>query len=423
MGDGCQGLPEEIGPVMPDFRLKPPELVGNTGTGGVVAVEKTPEIIVAIPDDKSCPIFSLIAAEIPNANSFCGCTGPTSLSCYYTDICQDGRCADTVEVLTSITTGVNVKYCTEWRDDMGFQLTCADLEIGFDQMLSGCNGASYGGKQCKCKVCSDNLSLDIDCSEHDPYAKTDGCQGLPEEVGPVIPAFQLKPSSLTTNGGVSSTTSTFGGGDTSCPLYNYLSDRITDIGSICGCDDDEVLNCRKQDVCAINDDGLQSYRNNGREKTNTCSDYVDVSIDIGDTDISVENCVTFDKDTANYEKTCATISILLGTKSGINFDRCSSATYGDDKNNRCLCRVCNDKESVEIDCSEYNPLAKTPGCQKIETVQLTPFVPNFNSDGSDENVDRSSASCSLLNRRHYHHYYKLLFMIVSTTTMIVMGIS
>jgi len=315
-------------------------------------------ITVNIPDDRTCQIYTIMSSFASENADRCGCDGDTLL-CYYEDYCsQDDICADTVELMVELDSGtdgnpngVSIKGCTDFISALEFEQTCIDFEFNAAQEITACNSVTYGGKRCKCDICGDNMSVDIDCSEFNERAKTSRCQTLPENFGPVVPTFQ---KTLQSRGG------------TGCKLYQTLESTINNMDEMCGCSADGLsLECRTFNLASGDTD----------------AESVEMRISEGSASnkYEIENCIRFDNDN-RYDVTCITTSVIR-VRGDLTHDKCLGATFG---GMSCQCKICDDKNGIDIDCTAFEDKVKTDGCQRYDAGQ--PFVADFevayNGDGS-----------------------------------------
>ena len=335
--DGCiQVDTMNLTGAIPIFQSPFVNNVGNIqpiGTTEVTDWSPTPQSSTFAPN--SCDQVRLLDELVsPDARDSCGCDEAT-ISCHYGSVCssKNGVCAGSVDISIDFSDGLLVTSCANYSDS--FEEMCFDLIVSSDdQELSQCTG-TYGGKECSCQVCEEGgRGVSIDCSEYNPLAITDGCQEL-------------------------TATQMFSTSDGPCGELEYVVNRMPEDTATCTCNGDSV-NCEYAEVCR-EDDGI-------------CAAPVEMALTF-EGKRSFSSCSEF---TTDFERTCVEISIA-GDRL---LDECVSATYG---GNTCFCEVCEDRTSVNIDCSIHKPLASTGGCQDVHLLdlsllQLRPFVPEFRID-------------------------------------------
>lgn len=146
-----------------------------------------------------CGGFQMIADQIPNGKSSCICKD-NSVQCTLPGQCSsDGSvCTDTLAlsfgflVENSKVSNMLLSACFSYTK--GFQPTCIQTTLGYDQAIKTCNKATYGGEACICQVCNDEKSLSLDCSMHDPKASSNGCYLLSDAI-PALKKFDQPPGS------------------------------------------------------------------------------------------------------------------------------------------------------------------------------------------------------------------------------------
>lgn len=281
-----------------------------------------------------CDNFGLLDDLLStDARKNCGCDD-TVVSCQYGAVCsENGVCAASVDISMDFSDGLLVSSCANYTES--FQEMCFDLMIASDRNSSKCKG-TYGGAECVCEVCQNGgRGVKLDCSEYHPLAVTNGCQ----EVAAVEMFTDVQGP---------------------CGDLQYAVQKIPENTATCECADGSVT-CEFGEICR-KDDGV-------------CAAPVEMTF-VFEGMRSVKSCSNFT--TGEFEKTCVEISI----GSDRLLDTCTSASYG---GLPCSCKVCEDRASVNVDCSAYKPLASTGGCQNVHLMNLTsmelrPFVPEFRID-------------------------------------------
>ena len=139
-----------------------------------------------------CSGFEMIIDQIPNGRQSCDCDG-IAIHCLFHAVCPEGvddaRCADAVVYEVSFEDDeLTIMSCAAIAEG-NFLETCAKISLGPTLMLDQCLYGSYGGEPCDCEVCEDRQSLSLDCTMHDPRAKTT-CQSMVlAEVSPMVHGF------------------------------------------------------------------------------------------------------------------------------------------------------------------------------------------------------------------------------------------
>lgn len=336
----------------------------------------SPFLSVNIPENRSCLVFQGLSQFMEDASAHCGCFDADTVVCYHSNICNDaGLCAETHQMylkLGPFMQTIQLETCLEFRSDFGFGLTCFDVEVGMDRSLQKCNGATLDGKECECALCGTN-GVSIDCSMHDPFATTDGCQLMPTEIGPVLPAFQIRPQEPETEGVVQQETEVMAQQETevvlqylpravalnsfdtqSCRTYEIWSKLAPENKHECGCRSDRIV-CTCTDSC--HDDG---------NEVDTVEYFVELAPMLSS--ITITSCTSFHP-ALQFQQTC--VEMAIDTRNTLQ--SCNRATYG---GKPCRCQICNDHVSFVVDCSEHNPLATTNRCQLLPE-SFGPIVPAF----------------------------------------------
>lgn len=125
-------------------------------------------------------VVHLVDGFAPTSGSReCKCTffPRQTLDCSYQQVTCEDKILPTMDVkfITGMT-GSSVEICQSFQEHETFPPVCVEADLNSEMQYSQCNGATMGGTSCSCSACDDGLTLDIDCSDQHPLAKTEGCQ-------------------------------------------------------------------------------------------------------------------------------------------------------------------------------------------------------------------------------------------------------
>ena len=142
-----------------------------------------------------------------------------------------------------------------------------------------------------------------------------------------------------------------------CVGFELIIDEIPGGRDSCDCDGTRV-NCLFRAICP-----------EGHEDEARCADTVLYEVAFEQKEITVLSCASIVD--GGFEETCAKVSLAAD----LNLHECLVGSYGGQP---CDCDVCADRNSLLIDCSAYDPRAKSD-CQAMGLGELTPMVHGFNT--------------------------------------------
>ena len=113
-------------------------------------------------------------------NRECKCSWITqSLDCSYSEVTCEDKVLPTLDIKFNLgVVSSKVEICQAFQEQDTFDPVCFTANLDNRMQFDRCTGATMGSTQCSCNACDDGLTLDIDCSNHHPLAKTQGCQRI-----------------------------------------------------------------------------------------------------------------------------------------------------------------------------------------------------------------------------------------------------
>lgn len=136
-------------------------------------------------DDLVCPILQMFIGMSDEFSSKGGCTCNAdieegfSMDCSFEDACiSEEICASVgLQFAFDELGAVSSEACVNFAND-GHPETCFafDIPVADGNRAPTCS-ATYGGLDCKCTI-DDDFCVAVDCSEHEPTAVADSCQGF-----------------------------------------------------------------------------------------------------------------------------------------------------------------------------------------------------------------------------------------------------
>ena len=127
-----------------------------------------------------CDLIIEFAEDIApsSTNRECKCSWFTqSLDCSYQQVTCKDKILPTLDIKFNLgVVSSKVEVCQAFAEQDTFDPVCIEADLTNRMEYETCTRVTMGGTECACEACEDGLTLDIDCSEHHPLAKTEGCQ-------------------------------------------------------------------------------------------------------------------------------------------------------------------------------------------------------------------------------------------------------
>jgi len=318
-----------------------------------------------------CENYDRFVDGIERGRESCNCEGEI-MHCHFDDINRETTGVESLE-LTLVLDFVDeeeklsIRSCSNVT---GYRETCFDIWIDSNEILHECRSATFGGDACRCELCNSRRNVIINCAEHDPRAVSNGCGQVDiTNLTGIVPHFEAAsfraPVAFAGNRKKSNVTDdvvmqidvdpeTFGGrgstgaeaGVFQCDNVEFLKYMVQNASTNCLCYG-TAISCKFGTVCT----------------ENACAASVNLNVELSD-GIYLTSCVSYKAD--NFEDMCFDLHIDDKNKQKSH----CTANYGREN---CACDVCNNGTGIQIDCSVYNPLATTNGCQKMAVMSLTPL--------------------------------------------------
>ena len=111
-------------------------------------------------------------------NRECKCSWITqSLDCSYQGVTCEDKVLPALDIKFNLgVVSSKIEVCQAFQEQETFDPVCFTANLDNRMQYDSCTGATMGNTQCSCNACDDGLTLDIDCTDHHPLAKTQGCQ-------------------------------------------------------------------------------------------------------------------------------------------------------------------------------------------------------------------------------------------------------
>ena len=154
-----------------------------------------------------------------------------------------------------------------------------------------------------------------------------------------------------------------------CTGFELIIDEIPNGRDSCDCDGTQVA-CLFRAVCD------EEHKDEPH-----CMDAVEYVVAFENDLITVLSCALIVE--GNFEETCAKVSLAGDLQLG----ECLTGTYG---GKPCDCTVCEGRGSLLLDCSAYDPRAKT-SCTAMGIGQMSPLSSGFNTTAPPPNQDSNDA--------------------------------
>lgn len=120
-------------------------------------------------------LFDDLAPENDNRECDCNLLASTLYCKYNLVTCQDKVLPSMdIQFDLGVLQNTQVEICQEFEQPE-FEPVCIKAELQ-DLKYQTCSDVTMGGTQCSCDICEGGLELQVDCTDHHPLAKTNGCQ-------------------------------------------------------------------------------------------------------------------------------------------------------------------------------------------------------------------------------------------------------